>query len=246
MIRQGFWLYGNNSLIQPVERNLPLNIVHPEVQRCFLRCFNDGHQNPNLRPSAGEWKQALKTAFNSLNLCGKVDSHYYSHSYGKCYWCDRATKLGVDIFPGNVTRQTPPPPPPPPLPNQHRQERVSQNLPPQSSENTNSVSSSANQLNTQNSLNNFWGCIGVGIGCLICMICCVFFAFCTFAIVKNVPSGWSFFFLIYYGVFMVLAIWKIYDSLVNLLSQYQDNKRAPNLLSHRVGNKRTPIPNKHQ
>ncbi|MEH2282559.1 MAG: hypothetical protein V7K90_14730 [Nostoc sp.] len=101
-IRQGLWLYAPNSLIQPVERIIPLEIVHPEVQRCFLRCFNDGYKNPNLRPTAGDWVKALRLAVNELTICGKVDSHYYSQTYGKCYWCDRSTKLGIDIFPGVV------------------------------------------------------------------------------------------------------------------------------------------------
>ncbi|MEH2440508.1 MAG: hypothetical protein V7K16_09440 [Nostoc sp.] len=100
LIRQGLWLYAPNCLIQPVERTITLEIVHPEVQRCFLRCFNDGYQNPNLRPTAGDWVKALRLAVNELTICGKVDSHYYSQTYGKCYWCDHSTKLGVDIFPG--------------------------------------------------------------------------------------------------------------------------------------------------
>ncbi|MEH1919070.1 protein kinase domain-containing protein [Nostoc sp.] len=100
LIRQGLWLYAPNGLMQPVERTIPLEIVHPEVQRCFLRCFNDGYKNPNLRPTAGDWVKALRLAVNELTICGKVDSHYYSRTYGKCYWCDRSTKLGIDIFPG--------------------------------------------------------------------------------------------------------------------------------------------------
>ncbi|MEH2046386.1 helix-hairpin-helix domain-containing protein [Nostoc sp.] len=99
-IRDGLWLYAPNSLIQPVDITIPLEIVHPEVQRCFLRCFNDGYKNSNLRPTARDWVKALRLAVNELTICGKVDSHYYSRNYGKCYWCDRSTKLGIDIFPG--------------------------------------------------------------------------------------------------------------------------------------------------
>ena len=99
-IRDGLWLYAPNSLIQSVDRIIPLEIVHPEVQRCFLRCFNDGYKNSDLRPTAGDWVKALRLAVNELTICGKVDSHYYSRTYGKCYWCDRSTKLGIDIFPG--------------------------------------------------------------------------------------------------------------------------------------------------
>ncbi|MEH1959058.1 MAG: hypothetical protein V7L05_04040 [Nostoc sp.] len=100
LIHQGLWLYAPNNLIQPVDRTIPLEILHPEVQRCFLRCFNDGYQNPNLRPTAEDWVKALRLAVNELTICGKVDSHYYSRTYGKCYWCDRFTKLHIDIFPG--------------------------------------------------------------------------------------------------------------------------------------------------
>ena len=106
LIRQGLWLYAPNGLIQPVERTIPLEIVHPEVQRCFLRCFNDGYKNSNLRPTARDWVKALRLAVNELTICGKVDSHYYSRTYGKCYWCDRSTKLGIDIFPGFAKKHT--------------------------------------------------------------------------------------------------------------------------------------------
>lgn len=99
IIRQGYWLYKQNSLIKPVPRTISFYVVHKELQRYFIRCFSDGHRNPNLRPSAREWVSALKLAVNELTLCRKVDSHYYMRSVGKCYWCDRASHLGVDIFP---------------------------------------------------------------------------------------------------------------------------------------------------
>jgi len=76
--------------------------VHPEVQQCFLKCFNDGHKNPNLRPTAREWLEALRTGNDNLTICGRVDSHYYSRTFGNCYWCDLSTNLGIDIFPGVV------------------------------------------------------------------------------------------------------------------------------------------------
>ena len=100
LIRQGFWPYAPNSLIQPGPLTIPLDIVHPEIQRCFLRCFNDGHTKPHLRPTAGEWYKALKVAIADLTECDQITNHYYSKSYGKCYWCDRAAQLGLDIFPG--------------------------------------------------------------------------------------------------------------------------------------------------
>ena len=100
LLRRGFWAYAPNSLIQPGLYTISLDVVHPEIQQCFLRCFNDGHTQPDLRPTAQEWKNALEVARNQLIACSSVDSHFYSQSYGRCYWCQRASNLGVDIFPG--------------------------------------------------------------------------------------------------------------------------------------------------
>lgn len=99
LIRKGFWYGGQNSLIRPSQNTIPLDVVHPEIKRCFLKCFNDGHTAPHLRPTAEEWHNALQVAVDDLIGCGKVDSHHYTKHYGKCYWCERAAKLGVDIFP---------------------------------------------------------------------------------------------------------------------------------------------------
>jgi WD40 repeat protein len=107
LIRQGLWLYAPNSKLQPVPRTIPLEIVHPQIKQYFLRCFNDGYHNPGLRPTAREWLKALKVANRDLVECARIDSHYYSQTYGKCYWCDRSTNLGVEIFPGNVRVQPP-------------------------------------------------------------------------------------------------------------------------------------------
>ena len=102
LIRRGLWVNGSNNLIVAAARTIPLEIVHPEIQQCFLKCFNDGHNYPNLRPTARQWLEALRTGNDNLTICGRVDSHYYSRTFGNCYWCDRSTNLGVDIFPGVV------------------------------------------------------------------------------------------------------------------------------------------------
>ena len=100
LIRQGYWYGGQNSFIRPSQNTIPLDVVHPELKRCFLQCFNDGHASPHFRPTAEEWRDALQIAVNQLTTCNKVNNHIYSHHYGKCYWCERVAKLGVDIFPG--------------------------------------------------------------------------------------------------------------------------------------------------
>lgn len=101
-IKRGIWLYSENSLIERVDRTIPLKIVHPAIRECFIKCFNDGYKNPHLRPTAKEWLEALRIGNDRLTVCDRVDSHFYSRTYGSCYWCDRSAKLGVDIFPGVV------------------------------------------------------------------------------------------------------------------------------------------------
>ncbi|MGI0484756.1 helix-hairpin-helix domain-containing protein [Pantanalinema rosaneae CENA516] len=103
LLRQGWWAYAPNSLIQPGLLTVPLKTVHPELRRYFLRCFNQGHRQPELRPTPTEWLQALKLAIAELQPCRKVRLHHYSHAYGKCYWCERKAKLGVDVFPAPPT-----------------------------------------------------------------------------------------------------------------------------------------------
>ncbi len=100
LIRKGFWYGGNNSLICPSQTTISLDVVHPGIKRLFLKCFNDGHASPHLRPTAEDWHNALKVAVNNLTICSQVDSHFYSQGYGKCYWCERSVTLGIDIFPG--------------------------------------------------------------------------------------------------------------------------------------------------
>ena len=98
LIRGGFWPYAQNSPIQPGPTTVPLYIVHPEIKQCFLQCFNEGYIKPDLRPTATDWFDALQVAIADLRPCTQEENHYYSQTYGKCYWCDRTQQLGVDVF----------------------------------------------------------------------------------------------------------------------------------------------------
>jgi hypothetical protein len=98
-ISKGYWPYGTNSLLKPSRNTIPLTILHPELKKCFLKCFNDGHQSPTDRPSPEDWFDALQVAINDLVVCGKNKNHIYSQHSSSCCWCDRANTLGVDIFP---------------------------------------------------------------------------------------------------------------------------------------------------
>lgn len=91
-------------------RVIPLDIVHPKLQDCFKRCFDV--REPELRPTAHEWKKAIEKAYDSLVPCknieavpGKSHPHFYSKHQNSCYWCDRAKKIGYDQFGQGAVQQ---------------------------------------------------------------------------------------------------------------------------------------------
>jgi hypothetical protein len=133
LIRRGFWPYAPNSLIRQGPMTIPLEVVHPQIKQSFLRCFNDGQTRPASQPTAEEWAQALQEAIAALTVCGKTDNHYYSRTYGKCYWCERAAKLGVDIFADRqvITPQRRQPSSPLSAPAQYQRQGISKILPAQ-------------------------------------------------------------------------------------------------------------------
>ena len=50
LIKRGIWLHGKTNDLKPSPSTIPLDIVHPELKKLFLKCFNDGHKNPSIRP----------------------------------------------------------------------------------------------------------------------------------------------------------------------------------------------------
>ena len=78
LIKQGYWYAAHNSPICPSKTTIPLNVVYPELEKLFLKCFNEGHTKPHLRPTAKDWHNALEVAVNQLTSCNRVDSHHYS------------------------------------------------------------------------------------------------------------------------------------------------------------------------
>jgi hypothetical protein len=109
LLRRGAWPYADLSRgdrLIPSPLTLPLDILHPALRDCMLRCFNQGHPHPHLRPSALEWAQALRLAMTELRTCKRSKHHVFGgHGFGsygsggqRCYWCDRKAALGVDIF----------------------------------------------------------------------------------------------------------------------------------------------------
>ena len=74
--------------------------LHPTLQHLFVRCFQDGHLDPGLRPDTQSWQWALEEAENSLVTCWVNDQHLYGGHLEHCPWCERTKLLGGrDPFP---------------------------------------------------------------------------------------------------------------------------------------------------
>jgi DNA-binding helix-hairpin-helix protein with protein kinase domain len=101
-ISQGSWPYAPNSPICRRPLSIPLDIVHPILQQHFYSCFTLGHKNPDLRPKASAWKEALSIARKDLMKCDKVLSHRFNKSYGKCFWCEMKSTKNLDFFPDDI------------------------------------------------------------------------------------------------------------------------------------------------
>ncbi|MBD2384403.1 tetratricopeptide repeat protein [Cylindrospermum sp. FACHB-282] len=80
----------------------PWEILHPRLKELFVRCFEDGHNNPQMRPSAQTWLSAVAEAEDSLVTCRVNPQHHYNNHLQKCPWCERALQLGGrDPFPSH-------------------------------------------------------------------------------------------------------------------------------------------------
>jgi serine/threonine protein kinase len=74
-----------SGLVAPPPTGLGLDTLHPELADLVRRCFVDGYKQPALRPTPGEWKQALATAEGTLVGCPQ--GHYYSNYLDACPKC---------------------------------------------------------------------------------------------------------------------------------------------------------------
>lgn len=75
-------------------------MLHPGLQDLFVRCFEDGHNHPHLRPTAQTWLSALAKAEEDIVVCDVNPQHIYHNHLDKCPWCERAAQLGGrDPFP---------------------------------------------------------------------------------------------------------------------------------------------------
>jgi DNA-binding helix-hairpin-helix protein with protein kinase domain len=87
----------------------PFETLHPTLRHLIVRCFEDGHDNPQARPEAQIWQSALDEAESALVTCAINIQHLYGNRLNACPWCERMARLGGrDPFPSQqAVRQGP-------------------------------------------------------------------------------------------------------------------------------------------
>ncbi|MDF1747793.1 MAG: hypothetical protein P1V34_02855 [Alphaproteobacteria bacterium] len=99
LIRSGDWPFKPGSRLRPVPGMVSLDALAPGVSALFRQTFIAGVKNPQDRPSAADWHEALCTALADLDVCADHSHHHYDESLPTCPWCLRV-KVGLpDLFP---------------------------------------------------------------------------------------------------------------------------------------------------
>jgi serine/threonine protein kinase len=106
-ILKGYFPYGlrPGKDLAPPDYAPPYEIIPPELQELFGRCFKDGHTNPQARPSARDWFHSLRRFGNRFEQCPRNPNHFFLDHLTACPWCQVATKKGKDPFPSPIGQQ---------------------------------------------------------------------------------------------------------------------------------------------
>jgi len=87
-MENGIFPFKPNNRFVPPKTAPKYNILHPDIQALFNRCFGDISLKARVnRPLPVEWFTTLEKVENELKPCNH--HHVYYPGYGKCPWCER-------------------------------------------------------------------------------------------------------------------------------------------------------------
>jgi len=106
-IAEGHFVYSRRRVpYHPTLIAPKFELLNPTLQQLFIRCFEEGHNNPQMRPTAQTWQSALSEAEHDLTTCTVNNHHRYGKHLSYCPWCERTYKLsGRDPFPSSQAVQ---------------------------------------------------------------------------------------------------------------------------------------------
>lgn len=99
-MRDGLFAHGGSHQVSPPPGGPPFDVCPPELQKFFHVTFVDGAVRPEIRPTAGAWRDVLANADQQLQECSANPNHVYANHRARCPWCERIRTIGVrDPFP---------------------------------------------------------------------------------------------------------------------------------------------------
>ena len=84
--------------MRPPPHTLPLECLPGDVAQLFGRAFLQGSAT-GARPSASEWRDALRRLSGQLATCSAESTHRYPRQLGECPWCWFVRSGVPDFFP---------------------------------------------------------------------------------------------------------------------------------------------------
>jgi DNA-binding helix-hairpin-helix protein with protein kinase domain len=104
----------NNRITHP-ERfvtssaDIPLAVLPPRIRELAVRCFGVGHRDPDARPTARTWSEALDQAAWQLMGCDNNERHVFHNSLVDCVWCKLRAAGAGERYPwhGSTPQATP-------------------------------------------------------------------------------------------------------------------------------------------
>ena len=103
-IARGHFLHSGNRAVPLVEGPgyLPWHTLDGSIAELFRLCFERGHDNQIVRPTAFQWEETIAQAVGLSVTCARNPHHQYFGHNSTCPWCERRDMLrGRDPFSGH-------------------------------------------------------------------------------------------------------------------------------------------------
>jgi len=105
---RGVWAQQGNGLLTPRRAAIGAAGLLPEaILDLFREAFEDGAADPDARPTAAAWHEALDALAGDLRPCGANPAHSYPVSQEACPWCQYTPPPPVPAVPRPRARAGP-------------------------------------------------------------------------------------------------------------------------------------------
>ena len=91
------------TMTSPPPGSLTLDSFDGRLAIAFENAFG---VHPMNRPNPSEWLSILESSSKRFQRCPRVNTHYYLHNSGGCFWCGLQGMINFDYFPARFDNST--------------------------------------------------------------------------------------------------------------------------------------------